>query len=106
MTGKLGPSSGGRNTKVFSRTPSRIGITAWKQHAPVSGSVKLSITRDYRPAAGNDRRRARPALEPSEDFAPEARTGSPAPRFLLLAGGPVVYFFAASPPIGAIWKIL
>ena len=30
MTGQLGPPVPGRNTKVFSRAPSRIGTMAWK----------------------------------------------------------------------------
>ena len=39
MTGKRGPPSGGRNTKVLRRMPSRIGTIACTQRAPLAASV-------------------------------------------------------------------
>src|SRR5580700_5984912 len=43
MTGKRGPPSTGKKTKVLRRVPSRIGTMVWKARAPVAVSAIWSM---------------------------------------------------------------
>jgi hypothetical protein len=48
MTGQRGPPLSGRNTKVLSRVPSRIGTMAWNARAPARSASSIAVLRKKR----------------------------------------------------------